>query len=146
MRGPVIAAMAAALGCLLSASARPAVADSPIAAFVWNDSGGRVLAYRIRAMKLRQEGTRLEFHGACASACTLYLALPSRQLCITRNVSFRFHAPYGASESGNAVAAAYMMKLYPPWVKSWLLENGGLSPQIQIMNYSYARQYMKTCG
>jgi hypothetical protein len=134
-----------ALACLLSWIAIPALAHTHEAAFVWNDSGGNVLSYRLRTIKLRQRGTRLEFHGRCGSACTLYLALPSRQLCITRHVAFRFHAPYGANQKWNAVAADYMMNWYPEWVRSWILENGGLSPQIRTMNYNYASQHLRTC-
>jgi len=145
MRWGLSSAIAAVFACLLSVGAMPASADTHTVAIVWNDAGGTVLSYRLRTMKWSQRGTRLELHGPCASACTLYLALPSKQLCITTGASFRFHGPYGSRGNGNAVTANYMMKWYPAWVRSWILENGGLSSQMRVMNYDYASQFLTTC-
>jgi hypothetical protein len=139
------AAFGAALACLFSFTAMPALAHTHEAAFVWNDPGGNVLSYRLKTIKLRERGTRLEFHGRCSSACTIYPSLPSGQLCISRHVAFRFHAPYGANRKWDAIAADYMMSWYPEWVRSWILENGGLSRQIRTMNYHYASQHLRTC-
>jgi hypothetical protein len=110
-----------------------------------NDSGGYVISYALKMMKLRESGRLVRFLGRCASACTLYLALPREQTCVSSGATFRFHAPYGGHRSGNAFMAAYMLKSYPDWVRSWIRENGGLSSRMIVMDYSYASQFMQTC-
>src|SRR5687768_5398086 len=107
-----------------------------------NDSGGYVISYALKMMKLRESGRPVRFVGRCASACTLYLALPGEQTCVSSGATFRFHAPYGAHRSGNTFMAAYMLKNYPDWVRSWIRENGGLSSRTIVMDYSYASRFM----
>lgn len=110
------------------------------------DRGGEVISYAIRMKELEEAGRDVRFSGSCDSACTLYLALPRSQTCITQGASFGFHLPYGASPRGNKVAAQYMMRQYPGWVKSWIRNNGGLTSGIKRMNYAYASRYIPTCG
>jgi hypothetical protein len=113
---------------------------------IGRDRGGYVLQYAVRMLQYKRAGTLLRFTGTCASACTLYLALPSRQTCITRNVAFQFHAPYGAGSNGNRAVQKYMIATYPTWVRSWISNNGGLSSATLSMDYAYASKYMKSCA
>src|SRR5688572_32932908 len=110
-----------------------------------NDRGGHAISYALKMMKLRESGRPVRFVGRCASACTLYLALPSEQTCVSSGATFRFHAPYGAHRSGNAFMARYMLKSYPGWVRSWIHENGGLWSRTIVMDYSYASRFMRIC-
>jgi len=110
-----------------------------------NDRGGYVIKYALRMMKMKQSGTNLKFNGRCDSACTLYLALPNRQICATTNASFRFHLPHGTSPRGIKMASDYMMKSYPGWVRSWINQNGGLSNRLMTMNASYAQKFIGSC-
>jgi hypothetical protein len=112
---------------------------------IYNDRGGYVIQYAMRLQKLRQAGTPVQFAGACLSACTLYLALPNNQTCISPRASFSFHAAYGAGPKGNAIATSYMLNKYPGWVRSWISSNGGLSRRLITMPYGYASKYMKPC-
>jgi len=141
--------VAAVVGCVSLITAGPSSAvlrmDTQRAISIWNDNGGHMVSYAIKTLKFERSGTSLAFRGRCASACTLYLALPSGQTCLTRGASFRFHAPYGASGHGNAIAATFMLEKYPPWVRSWIQRHGGLSSRALVMNYDYARQYLRTC-
>jgi hypothetical protein len=95
---------------------------------------------------LKQSGKPVQFAGSCLSACTIYLALPPSQTCISPGASFGFHAPYGSTPSGNRMARMYMLKTYPGWVRSWISSRGGLSSRVITMNYAYASKFMKPCG
>jgi len=144
--GKSIAALvaAAALSIMsIDANAMPAPRSSHVT--IKGDRGGQVIKYALKMLKLRDAGKRVRFAGRCDSACTLYLALPGRQVCVTRGASFGFHQPYGASARGNQIAANYLMGSYPGWVKAWIRNNGGLNGRIKTMSYAYASQYLPTC-
>jgi hypothetical protein len=113
---------------------------------IGSDRGGYVVHYALRMLKLKQSGKPVQFAGSCLSACTIYLALPASQTCISPGASFGFHAPYGSSSSGNRMARMYMLKSYPGWVRSWISSRGGLSNRVITMNYAYASKFMKPCG
>src|SRR5215208_1268673 len=113
---------------------------------IGSDRGGYVVQYALRMLKLKQSGKPVQFAGSCQSACTIYLALPPSQTCISRGASFGFHAPYGSTPSGNRMARMYMLKTYPGWVRSWISSRGGLSSRVITMNYAYASKFMKPCG
>ena len=50
---------------------------------IGNDSGGYVAEYALRLYGMREARQRVRFVGLCDSACTLFLALPPEQTCIT---------------------------------------------------------------
>ena len=145
IRPRLVSATAAALMLMTSALPAQALPWSHNAISIRNDSGGYAISYALKMMKLRESGTPVRFVGRCASACTLYLALPSEQTCVSSGATFRFHAPYGAHRSANALMARYMLKTYPDWVRSWIGENGGLSSRTIVMDYGYASQFMPIC-
>jgi len=109
------------------------------------DRGGYVIDYAIRVLKMRRSGGFVRFDGACDSACTLYLSMPKSKMCVTRNASFGFHLPYGAGARGNQVAADFMMKNYPGWVRGWIAKRGGLTGYIATMTYADASRFLPTC-
>jgi len=113
---------------------------------VGSDRGGVVLNYGLRMLRWRQNGTKVRFSGSCQSACTLYLGLAARQVCISPGASFSFHLPFGATSRGNRVAANFMMRNYPGWVRSWIRSQGGLSSSMKTMGYGYASRFIKGCG
>jgi hypothetical protein len=110
------------------------------------DRGGYVIEYALRMLKLKQSRRQVEFRGSCDSACTLYLALPRSQVCLESQSSFMFHLPYGATGSGNQMAASFMMRSYPVWVRNWINAKGGLSGRPLSMSYSVASKYLPTCN
>jgi hypothetical protein len=111
-----------------------------------NNSGGNIAAFAADAAGYRDSGTRVQFTGRCDSACTLFLGLPSRQICVAPGAYFRFHSPSGASASAEHVAQNYLMRKYPGWVRAWIGRNHGLSHQLITMDYGYASQHIKTCA
>jgi hypothetical protein len=110
-----------------------------------DDSGGFVAQYAIRMYTLKEARNELHFHGRCDSACTLFLALPPQQTCVSPGAYFRFHAPSAATAEAIESVQTYMMKKYPRWVRSWILGQGGLSSQLITMDYAYASKFMRTC-
>ena len=111
-----------------------------------DDDGGRIIDYAVRVAKLRESGKPVQISGRCASACTLHLAMPSRQVCLWPGAHFDFHVPTATSPHDREIAAQYLMKNYPDWVRSWITAHGGLSSRLLIMDYEYARQYLRTCA
>ncbi|MER9356755.1 hypothetical protein NKI61_26280 [Mesorhizobium sp. M0514] len=139
------------IGALVSASSagellRPRISlGTANVKTISGDRGGYVIDYAIRALKMRRSGTFVRFNGSCDSACTLYLSMPKSKVCITQSASFGFHLPYGVSARGNQVAANFMMKSYPGWVRGWIAKRGGLTSSIATMTYADASRFLPSC-
>jgi hypothetical protein len=110
-----------------------------------DDRGGEIIDYGLRTARLRESGEKVRIAGYCASACTLYLSLPSDQICIFPGTKFQFHTPSAVTLRHRDAAAEYMLAKYPPWVKSWIDRHGGLSARLITMHYAYAGQFLNTC-
>lgn len=121
------------------------LASSPNYFVIQNDSGGVVIEYALRMLKLRRSGMKVKIVGACHSACTLYLALPRYQICITSDTVFKFHSPTSPFPRMEAIFTRYMWTNYPTWVQQWLDKQGGLSSTLLTMENVYARQYLSLC-
>lgn len=113
---------------------------------IGDDSGGLVAEYALRLYEILATNQKVRFVGRCDSACTLLLALPTEQTCITEGAYFRFHAPSAPSVATAAEVAAYMMRKYPTWVRAWIVAQGGLSDRLTTMTYEYANKFMRTCS
>ena len=144
----------AAAGIAVSPRVAMAQVTAPVKPANWipgeiiigDQHGGPVVDYALQMLRWREQGTLLRFTGRCDSACTLYLALPYQQTCVTAGASFRFHAPTAETQASARLALTYMMHNYPDWVNSWIEERGGLSGELITMDYEYARQFMRSCG
>lgn len=120
---------------------------------IQNDAGGRIGDYLPSVELLRRSGTKVAFVGYCGSACTLYLSLPSEQLCVTKSAKFLFHRAGPLVELSAADAKVVsgagtriLLKMYPNWVHTWLKSQGGfLTENHMIMPNSYARQFIQPC-
>ncbi len=110
-----------------------------------SDHGGMIVRYALAKKKIEREKGLVRFLGRCDSACTLYLGLSSRQVCVGPHSAFGFHLPYGVARREAAVARNYMLKSYPGWVRSWIRKNGGLTSSLKTMPYSYARRFIPEC-
>ncbi len=110
-----------------------------------DDSGGIILDYAIKLAAYREDGDNIQFVGRCDSACTLLLAMPSAQACITKNAYFRFHAPFGVSSQHEKIALTLLYNKYPVWVRDWIDNNGGLTNNFITMDYDYAKKFVTPC-
>lgn len=120
-------------------------ASRPRPVSIAEDSGGEIIQYLLRAAEIRENGGQVRIEGRCDSACTLYLALPGDQLCLTENAYFRFHLPLAEDAEMAEEAARILMMKYPDWVKSWISANNGLTQELKTMDFAYARQFVRTC-
>ena len=123
----------------------PAEPDGRPAIDIRDDSGGNVAEYALRLYEFQAARQQVRFVGRCDSACTLFLALPARETCITEGAYFRFHAPSGPSASAAVLVEGYMLHKYPQWVRAWIVAQGGLTDALSTMTYDYANKFMRTC-
>jgi hypothetical protein len=99
------------------ASAAPAKAYT-----VRDDPGGSVYLY---AMAAALSAEPIRIMGRCESACTEYLA--ARDVCVFPGARFMFHAAYNLDGSRNERGVRIMLASYPPSLREWLYERGGLT-------------------
>lgn len=142
-RGSAVAALCV-LGALSTPLSTPVEAAGSIVR-ISSNSGGRIGDFMMRLNQYKAQGALVQFAGYCDSACTLLLALPRNNACITTGAVFRFHAPTAASARTGLAAKRYMMAQYPGWVKSWIAANNGLTARLISMDYSYASKFMRSC-
>lgn len=110
------------------------------------DSGGYVASYAMRVGQIRQGSQRVRLAGRCDSACTLYLGLPAKNVCVEPGAYFRFHKATGRSARTSAAATRYLVSKYPGWVRSWIAANGGLTTSLKTMDFAYASKFLPVCG
>ncbi len=110
-----------------------------------DDSGGNVAEYALRLYEFQATRQQVKFVGRCDSACTLFLALPTEETCISEGSYFRFHAPSGPSAPAADQVKGYMLHKYPKWVRAWIVAQGGLTDALATMSYDYANKFMRTC-
>src|SRR5467141_581226 len=112
----------------------PASADLRIT----RDHGGYVDQYKAKYTRIRDRGERVVIDGVCNSACTLLLGIvPLNRVCVTPRASLGFHQAYydkrwtAGIRVTSVSGTAELMSVYPPAVKSWVNQHGGLTPQMK---------------
>jgi len=131
------------MGSVVSSIQVPHGASQPVT--IVADGGGTLVTYAKRVAEMKQQRRQVRFAGRCDSACTLHLSMPDELVCIMPGATFGFHAPYGVSSRGNRVAADYLMRSYPEWVRNWLSIRGGLTSTLKTMGYDYSSRYLRPC-
>jgi hypothetical protein len=116
--------------------------------YISEDYGGYVVDYHHRKVEWKRSNTRVEFHGNCESACTIYLGLPKKRLCMTENARFGFHKPFIEGEHDPNIlkqSERYLLSQYPKWVQKWIKLVGGLKQHIVYMPNSIIEKHIKRC-
>jgi hypothetical protein len=105
---------------------------------ITRDHGGLVEPYKVKYAKIRDRGERVIIDGICNSACTLVLGIvPLNRVCVTPRASLGFHEAYiDKSWTFGVRVASYagtndLLAHYPPTVKEWIKQQGGLTPQMK---------------
>jgi hypothetical protein len=114
----IVAFTLVCLGCSTQPKASPLV--------LHNDPGGDVDWRQRHVSALRRSGMHVVIDGFCASACTLYLYLPTHQVCVTARSELLFH-DVRRMGPGNPIDAAYtdaLYRRYPAAVQQWLASVG----------------------
>jgi hypothetical protein len=75
--------------------------------------------------------------GNCFSACTLVTIIPKERICVTQGAALGFHAGWLSDQNGNRVTSAegtrVLFELYPPTIRSWINNHGGLGARIILL-------------
>ena len=113
---------------------------------VKDNHGGKVVEFFDQMQQWKEAGTKVEIHGKCESACTIYLMLPRDQLCIAKDATFGFHRVSGGIAAGVQFYNNYLMHTgWPKWAVKWILDEGGLDWYIKTMPHEYAAKFVRSC-
>ena len=99
-----------------------------------DDRGGQIGDYLAKFHALRENGDRVEIDGTCASACTMLLGvIPRNRICVTPRAVLAFHSAWTPTSEGEQISSAgnyYLWSNYPPAIRKWIIQHGGLHTQI----------------
>src|SRR3954470_2185162 len=102
-----------------------------------DDMGGPLGAYLRMFTTVRESGERVIIDGNCFSACTLVTIIPKERICVTQRAVLGFHAGWIDDQNGKPVTTAdgtrLLFELYPPMIRSWINEHGGLSTRVILL-------------
>jgi len=103
-----------------------------------DDMGGSIGRYLRMFAAMRDSGERVIIDGNCFSACTLVTAMiPKERICVTERAVFGFHAGWTDRETGqpviNAEGTRLLYEMYPPAIRSWINNHGGLGARIILL-------------
>ena len=122
------------LGLLLSL---PVLHPSFAVTRIQNDRGGSLGEYLLRFTRIRDSGERVVVDGNCYSACTLVTIIPKERICVTPRAVLGFHAGWVDDQNGRRATSAegtrVLFELYPPTIRSWINNHGGLSARIILL-------------
>ena len=123
-------ARAVAVAMLLTMNVASALATVRIS----DDRGGQIGDYLAKYHALRENGERVMIDGTCASACTMLLGvIPRNRICVTPRAVLAFHSAWTPTSEGEQISSAgnyYLWSNYPPAVRKWIIQHGGLHSRI----------------
>ena len=106
---------------------------------IMNDPGGEVSSYLRTFYEMRVTGERIVIDGPCLSACTLLTGIvPRDHVCITSRAVLGFHAASYYNDVSRSLVPTragtrLVMRLYPPEIRAWINQHGGLTPHLITM-------------
>lgn len=113
----------------LSACATPSGYKAPPDALIVNrDDGGFMMRRVAQVRDLEQSGRPVVIRGKCASACTMFLALP--QTCVEPGARLGFHGPSHVDPRRQLrpeirqTSVNLISKYYPPEISEWFQREG----------------------
>ena len=99
-----------------------------------DDRGGQIDDYLNKYHALRENGEQVMIDGTCASACTMLLGvIPRNRICVTPRAVLAFHSAWMPTSEGEQISSAgnyYLWSNYPPAVRKWIIQHGGLHERI----------------
>jgi hypothetical protein len=126
------------------------VGASEAAVRITGDRGGRIGTYVDKYQELRISGETVVIDGLCASACTIVLgAVPHDRICVTSNANLGFHAAWDFGARGRPVtnleATQMLYSMYPPQVRRWIAQRGGLTPHMIFLRGKQLTSMYRPC-
>ena len=106
---------------------------------IMNDQGGEVSSYLRTFYEMRASGERIIIDGPCLSACTLLTGIvPRDHVCVTNRAVLGFHAASYYNDVSRSLVPTragtrLIMRLYPPDIRAWINQHGGLTPDLIMM-------------
>jgi hypothetical protein len=138
-------ARAVAAAMLLTMNLSSALATVRIS----DDRGGQIGDYLARYHALRENGDRVMIDGTCASACTMLLGvIPRNRICVTPRAVLAFHSAWTPTSEGEQISSAgnyYLWSNYPPAVRKWIIQHGGLHTRIIYLSGSELAAMYPAC-
>jgi len=123
----------------------PAIAATRIQ----NDMGGPLGQYLLMFTRIRDSGERIIIDGNCFSACTLVTIIPKERICVTQRAVLGFHAGWIDDQTGgrstSAEGTSMLFELYPPSIRSWITNHGGLSTRMMLLKGRELRSFYSRC-
>jgi hypothetical protein len=102
--------------------------------------GGLISSYQNQWATLAEQGVRVRIVGPCVSACTVLLSyVPRRNICVTPNAYLGFHWATTAFHTQELWSA------YPPDIRQWIGQHGGLTDQIIWLQAPAIYRYFRRC-
>jgi len=136
----------AAVGLLLSISVAP---SSFATVRIGNDMGGPLGKYLLRFTRIRDSGEQVIIDGNCHSACTLVTIIPKARICVTQSAVLGFHAGWIDDQTGKRPTSAegtrVLFELYPPMIRSWINNHGGLGARTILLKGHELRAIYPLC-
>ena len=83
--------------------------------------GGRFKRFDPVVSQYNQSGELFRIEGLCKSACTLFLAI--RNVCVSRNATFMFHAGHDTNRNITASATSHMLGAYNASLRDYVTAN-----------------------
>ncbi|RWO57037.1 hypothetical protein [Mesorhizobium sp.] len=125
----------------------PPKLDDPDLVLVENNGGGIVEDFIALRNQWERDGTQVVIAGSCASACTLFTALP--HVCVEPGAKLSFHAPF-VSINENVRAydneyTAWFTKQYPKAIQKWIANRGGLTHEWLTLKGTELTRYVPSC-
>ena len=125
--------------------------DAKATLWITGDKGGTILEYAERYAQVRQTGEQVIIDGKCLSACTMVIGMvPRNRICATPKAMLGFHAAFLRTSDGGTRASTdatkFMMKAYPPEVRTWIKQHGGLTTRMIFLMGSELAGFVPTCG
>jgi hypothetical protein len=141
--------VAVLLGGIVAAAAFTSCAKATI--WITGDIGGTILDYAERFRHAREAGEQVVIDGRCLSACTMVIGMiPRGRVCVTPNAVLGFHAAFRRTSDGSIVASTdatkFMFNAYPPEVRKWINQRGGLTTQMIFLTGRELAAFVPPCG
>jgi len=116
-----------------------------------SDPGGEVASYIQKFRQVRASGQHVIIDGPCLSACTLLTGIvPKDRVCVTHRAVLGFHAASYYDDASRTLVptrqgSELVMRLYPPEIRSWINNHGGLRPQLIMLRGRELSELYPTC-
>ena len=101
------------------------------------DYGGEIDTYSARVSAYLKRRVSVRITGECVSACTMVAALPADRICVGPKAEVSFHQAYLPNRFDpldttirSDIGTEILLKHYPPALRAWLDEHGGLGPDL----------------